>query len=73
MSYWFNVETKEVRESDTSPWLANESMGPYETKELAENALLMAAARTANADEEKKAEAGDDEWDREDAEWENNW
>lgn len=69
--FWFNVETGEVRESETSPWLAQESMGPYETEDLARHALALAAARNAEADEEKSAEL--DEWDRADAEWERNW
>lgn len=73
MSYWFNIETKEVRESDSSPWLANESMGPYESEDLARNALLMAEARNANADEEKRSEDVQDDWDREDADWKKNW
>ncbi|MDY6143555.1 MAG: hypothetical protein SPI14_05030 [Arcanobacterium sp.] len=57
IKYWFNTSTNEVGEGSISPWPAHLTMGPYDTRELAEQAYALAAARTAEQD------AHDDAWD----------
>ena len=57
--YYFNIRTKMVEHGKQSPW--EHLMGPYDTREEAEIALEIAAARTADWDED------DAEWDEEDS------
>jgi hypothetical protein len=52
--YWFNLATRQVEEGHQSDW--RNLMGPYPTREAAENALAAAQANT-------------ERWDREDREW----
>jgi hypothetical protein len=56
--YYFNIRTKMVEHGRQSAW--EHLMGPYDTREEAEIALEIAAARTADWDD-------DAEWDDEDA------
>lgn len=58
MAYWFNVDTKQVEEDGSTDPKA-QLLGPYDTREEAAQALESAAKRT-------------EQWDRDDAEWENN-
>jgi hypothetical protein len=51
--YWYNTETGEVEEGQRSDW--SKVMGPYPSRESAQQALDKARARTQ-------------EWDREDEE-----
>ncbi len=52
--FWFNIATKQVEEGHQSD--SRDLMGPYPTREEAENALETARERT-------------EQWDREDEEW----
>lgn len=47
--YWYNPGTGEVEQGRVSPW--NDRMGPYPTREAAEQALAKAAARSEAWDE----------------------
>ena len=55
MSYWYNVATGQV-ETDDDRSRADDVMGPYDTREAAQNALQSAHERT-------------EKWDAEDREW----
>lgn len=55
MAFWYDVEKKQVVESDRSMFHGS-LMGPYDTREEAQNALRTAAERTR-------------QWDAEDAKW----
>ena len=57
--YYYNIRTQMVEHGRLSAW--EHLMGPYETHEEAEQALEIAAARTADWDED------DAEWDDEDS------
>jgi hypothetical protein len=48
--YWYNITTKEVEEGHRSSW--QDLMGPYATREEAQDALARAAARTEAWDRE---------------------
>ena len=48
--YWYNTATHEVEEGHRSTW--KNLMGPYPTREAAEQALAKAAARTQAWDEQ---------------------
>jgi hypothetical protein len=48
--YWYNTATREVEEGHRSTW--KNLMGPYPTREAAEQALARAAARTQAWDEQ---------------------
>jgi hypothetical protein len=48
--YWYNTSTHEVEEGHRSSW--QNLMGPYPTREAAEQALSKAAARTQAWDEQ---------------------
>ncbi|MDO5626955.1 MAG: methionine aminopeptidase [Mobilicoccus sp.] len=67
MAFWFNVKTREVEE-DGATSRKEDLMGPYETREAAENAFASAAERTEAWDEEDRRRAEedgkepDDEW-----------
>ena len=51
MNYWFNVSTRMVEtDDDRSP--ASEVLGPFPSRELAEQALEISHRRTKIADEE---------------------
>ncbi|WP_182114193.1 MULTISPECIES: SPOR domain-containing protein [unclassified Actinotalea] len=52
--FWFNPGTGEIEEGRVSPW--TERMGPYPTREAAQQALTKARART-------------DAWDEDDRRW----
>lgn len=55
--WYFNPSTGEVTEGAEDSW--DNRMGPYASREEAENALKIAAARNAAAD---AAEEEDDNW-----------
>ncbi|MDK4242016.1 hypothetical protein [Corynebacterium pseudodiphtheriticum] len=55
--WFFNPSTGEVTEGKVAGW--NDRMGPYDNKELAENAFEIARRRNDTADE---AEEDDDDW-----------
>jgi hypothetical protein len=57
--FWFNPKTGEVEEGKQSPW--SERMGPYPTREAAQEALERAEARTEAWDEEDRR-WNDDDW-----------
>jgi hypothetical protein len=48
--YWYNTATHEVEEGHRSTW--QNLMGPYPTREAAQQALAKAAARTQAWDEQ---------------------
>ncbi|NMR21499.1 SPOR domain-containing protein [Cellulomonas fimi] len=48
--YWYNIVTKTVETGHQSTW--QDRMGPYATREEAEQALLKARARTEAWDDE---------------------
>ena len=48
--YWYNTATREVEEGHRSTW--KNLMGPYPTREAAEQALAKAAARNQAWDEQ---------------------
>ena len=48
--YWYNTATREVEEGHRSSW--KNLMGPYPTREAAEQALAKAAARNQAWDEQ---------------------
>jgi hypothetical protein len=48
--YWYNTATHQVEEGHRSSW--QNLMGPYPTREAAEQALAKAAARTQAWDEQ---------------------
>jgi hypothetical protein len=48
--YWYNTSTHQVEEGHRSSW--QNLMGPYPTREAAEQALSKAAARTQAWDEQ---------------------
>ena len=50
--FWFNPGTGEVEEGKVSPWA--ERMGPYRTREEAEQALKRAETRSTAWDEEDR-------------------
>lgn len=50
--FWFNPGTGEVEEGLQSPW--TDRMGPYATREEAQQALARAADRTEDWDEEDR-------------------
>ncbi len=52
--YWFNIATRQVEEGHQSD--ASDLMGPYPTREAAQNALATARENT-------------ERWDAEDREW----
>lgn len=52
--FWFNTKTRTVEEGHQSDW--SNLMGPYPTREAAQNALTSAKANT-------------ERWDAEDAAW----
>ncbi|MGC5047756.1 SPOR domain-containing protein [Micrococcus porci] len=56
--YWFNVRTHQIEEGPQSDW--RELLGPYQTRQDAENALARVQARNEAADAE---DAHDDAWD----------
>lgn len=58
--YWFNVRTGTV-ESDADRSRKDDLLGPYPTREAAEQALASAQARTEAWDEEERRWRGDDE------------
>ncbi|MCJ8505851.1 SPOR domain-containing protein [Kocuria flava] len=51
--YWFNLYTKQVEEGPQSDY--RKLLGPYGTRQEAENALRLAAERTRRWDEEDEA------------------
>ena len=53
--YYFNLETGEVEQGKQSSWSSR--LGPYPTREAAEQALATARQRTAAWDEEDRREA----------------
>lgn len=57
MPYWFNIRTRAVEEHD-DPERARgaDLMGPYETRDAAEQALEQARQRTEAWDEQERAE-----------------
>jgi hypothetical protein len=55
--YWYNIATQQVEQGHQSDW--RNLMGPYPTREQAEQALQLAQANT-------------ERWDAEDREW-NDW
>lgn len=57
--FWFNPRTGEVEEGRLSPW--GDRMGPYPTREAAEQALATARERTEAWDEEDRRWK-DDDW-----------
>lgn len=59
MSYWYNVSTKQV-ETDETRARSAELLGPYATREQAQNALQAAHEKTERADRE------DAQWNDED-------
>ncbi len=48
--FYFNIATKQVEEGKLSDW--KDRMGPYPTREAAQRALDIAAARTKAWDDE---------------------
>lgn len=73
MPYWFNVRTREVEEhNDPGRARAELLLGPYETRQEAQDALDKARARTEEWDEQDRRDAewgsGDPDRDR----WDNN-
>lgn len=50
--FWYNATTGEVEEGRQSPW--THRMGPYPTREAAQQALERAADRTQDWDEEDR-------------------
>ncbi|VEI12548.1 methionine aminopeptidase [Trueperella bialowiezensis] len=75
MAFWFNMVTGQVVESEEPPFAAAERMGPYPTHEDAHNAYLIAALRNVTADIEDEAAtaADEDDFDRDQREWEEAW
>lgn len=73
MQYWFNIRTREVEgHDDPARARGGDLMGPYETREQAQQALETARARTEAWDEEERREA---EWSSGDPDapaWDNN-
>ncbi|GAB2601687.1 SPOR domain-containing protein [Pseudactinotalea suaedae] len=59
-AYYFNTETSQVEQGYKSDWTSR--MGPYRTREEAENALSIAARRN------KEWERAEREWNDEDNE-----
>lgn len=73
MPFWFNTKTNQV-ESQDDPGRARSGdlMGPYDTEAEAARAYELAAEKTAEWDEEERA---DDAWESGDAErdaWDDN-
>lgn len=62
--FYYNPETGDVTQGKVASW--DNRMGPYDTREEAEQALAIAAERTKRAD---AAEEADDNW-GEPASWE---
>ncbi len=50
--YWYNTETGEVEQGRQSSWVSR--MGPYPTREAAQEALEKAARRTEAWEEEDR-------------------
>lgn len=48
-AFYFNVKTKQVEEGPVSDWV--ERIGPYPTREAAEEALVTAQRRNAQGDQ----------------------
>ncbi|GAB2676665.1 SPOR domain-containing protein [Thalassiella azotivora] len=57
--YWFNVETQQVEEGHQSDW--RNLLGPYRTREEAQQALQTARENTERWDAEDRAWEGDDD------------
>ncbi|MEV7972117.1 SPOR domain-containing protein [Cellulomonas sp. NPDC089187] len=57
--FYFNVETGEVEQGKQSSWSSR--LGPYPTREAAEEALSTARQRTAAWDEEDRRRAAEDD------------
>jgi len=55
--YWYNTQTRQVEEGHQSDW--RNLLGPYGTRDEAENALTTARQRTEKWDAEDRA---DREW-----------
>ncbi|WP_040161065.1 hypothetical protein [Mobilicoccus massiliensis] len=68
MTYWYNLDTRQVEEDATTS-SKDHLMGPYPTREAAENALQSAAERTAAWDEEDRRRAEEDGKDPDDDAW----
>ncbi|MEH0147675.1 hypothetical protein V6D40_08380 [Corynebacterium sp. Q4381] len=65
--FYYNPATGEVTQGKVASW--DNRMGPYATREEAEQALAIAAERTKRADDADEAEEADDDW-GEPASWE---
>lgn len=50
MAWWWSL-TRNEAEDDTGPTIPKDRLGPYDTREQAEQALRLAAERTADEDE----------------------
>lgn len=57
--YYFNVETGEVEQGKQSSWSSR--LGPYPTREAAQQALETARRRTTAWDEEDRRRAAEDD------------
>lgn len=55
--FYFDTKTGEVTQGKATNW--DDRMGPYDTREEAENALKIASARNKSAEREEEA---DDNW-----------
>lgn len=74
MPYWFNSETHDVAEGETSPWGWQETMGPYHTADDARAAFAIADVRNVVADSQDRAweaawEGDKDDWDKQSDDW----
>ncbi|MFN8076197.1 MAG: hypothetical protein U0Q15_12365 [Kineosporiaceae bacterium] len=58
--YWFNIRSGQV-ETDVDRSRKDDLMGPYPTREAAEQALAAARGRTEAWDEQDRAWNGDDD------------
>ncbi|GMA39385.1 methionine aminopeptidase [Mobilicoccus caccae] len=68
MPYWFNVDTRQVEEDENTS-RKEHLMGPYETRQDAEQALDKAASRTEAWDEEDRRRAEEDGRDPDEDRW----
>ena len=57
--FWFNVATRQVEEGHQSDW--RNLMGPYDSREAAENALQQARENTERWDEEDRRWRGEED------------
>lgn len=64
--FYYDTKTSEVTQGKETNW--DDRMGPYDTREEAENAMKIANERTKAADRKDEA---DDDW-GEPASWEKN-